>query len=160
MFNYLYIFFSIGVKARRLKTDGTSDIPALTTTAEELSKLKTLKEVREKWATQKGLALPLTLTTAAVPFPVSFGLGKIKARHRLSIKKKSTRPIRIKKTSVKPIIIKKKLRRELTHHNRRSTRLALNATYKTEEEEEEEEDVAMEVSDLSDMRICYADNFL
>ena len=57
--------------------DGSTSIPALTAKAEHLSTLKTLKEVREKWAetieTTNHVAMPLfgglfgTVTAPAIP---------------------------------------------------------------------------------------------
>ncbi|CAF4819612.1 unnamed protein product, partial [Rotaria magnacalcarata] len=47
-----------GVKARRVKMDnpdGTKNIPSLTPTAEYLSTLTTLTEVRDKWVANKAI---------------------------------------------------------------------------------------------------------
>jgi hypothetical protein len=105
--------------------DGTTSIPALTDNAEQLSKLTTLKEVREKWALKTAMIIAPTIPTT--PFTVLFDLGKTKAFTPVLIKKKRIfRSIPTKRISVK----RKKSRREFLRGNRRSVRLALN----TEEE--------------------------
>jgi len=117
--------------------DGTTSIPALTDSAEQLSKLTTLKEVREKWALKKGMII--TPTIPATPFKGLFGLGKTKKFTPVSIKKKRIRSIPTRRISVK----QKKSRREFLRGNRRSARLVLN----TEKEVSTDNEV-MEVSDL------------
>lgn len=90
-----------GATARRVKmhgTNGTSDIPPITPAAEELSKLKTLKEIREKWsntvATNNYLFTPPTgglfgLGTITAPTGGLFGLGKVRTpRRRATMTKK------------------------------------------------------------------------
>lgn len=64
----------IGAKTRRLKMnnqDGTIDIPSITPFAEDLSKLTTLKEVREKWMTSN----KTTGRMSTLPFGGLFGVG-------------------------------------------------------------------------------------
>lgn len=53
---------------------GATDIPSLTPAAEHLSTLTTLKEVREKWASSRGVILPTTITPTEGLF--GRGLGK------------------------------------------------------------------------------------
>jgi hypothetical protein len=138
----------IGVKARRVKMDnqdGTASIPALTYNAEQLSTLTTLKEVREKWMSYKGMATVPTTTTTT--FGGLFGLGKTTGFTPVLLKKKRTRSARSKKPSVKrTTAAKKKTQRGSVRVHRRSTRLALNITNKAEEEVSID-DEAMEVSD-------------
>lgn len=65
--------------------DGTSNIPAITPVAEELSKLKTLAEIREKWTPSTGTAV----TFPTLPVTGLFGLGKVTApRRRTALPKK------------------------------------------------------------------------
>ncbi|CAF2941946.1 unnamed protein product [Rotaria sp. Silwood2] len=139
------VMHSGGVKARRVKIDnqnGTTNIPSLTPAAEHLSTLTTLKEVREKWASNKGLPILPTATT----FGGLFGVSKTPAPASILTKKKRTRrtPV-IKKIPVKrarvtkaKTIIKKKPKRVIIHGNRRSARLALNRDPNEEVEEEDE----------------------
>ncbi|CAF0745038.1 unnamed protein product [Rotaria sordida] len=145
-----------GAKARRLKMnnqDGTTSIPALTPAAEYLSTLRTLKEVREKWADNtKTVATPTTSIFGGL-----FGCGTTVATVPSApiIKKRSTRtrtPV-IKKTSVKrkatpevKPIIKKKPRRELARGSRRSARLACN---KEQDEEETTDDEVIDTTSSS-----------
>jgi hypothetical protein len=128
--------------------DGTTSIPALTDNAEQLSKLRTLKEVREKWALKTGMIIAPTIPTT--PFTALFDLGKTTAFAPVSIKKKRTRSIPTKRISVK----RNKSRREFLRGNRRSARLALN----TENEVSTDNEV-MEVSDLLELRY-FVKNFL
>ncbi|CAF0873128.1 unnamed protein product [Rotaria sordida] len=151
------LMHSGGVKARRLKIDnqnGTTNIPSLTLTAEQLSTLTTLKEVREKWIANKGLLIapPTTTTTFGGLFGVSTtptSASTLTKRKRtrtpastLTKKKRTGTPV-IKKTTVTKVtkpIIKKKPKRVVVHGSRRSTRLTFNRDPKVEEEEEEEEE--------------------
>lgn len=86
--NDRFLKYFSGATARRVKmatTNGTSDIPAITPVAEELSKLKTLKEFREKWS-------PNTAATTSLftpPVGGLFGLGKVPTpRRRTTMTKK------------------------------------------------------------------------
>jgi len=63
--------------------DGTTGIPSLTPAAEQLSTLKTLKEVREKWVRYNGVVA----TTVPPTFGGLFGLGTAAA----PVTKKRTR---------------------------------------------------------------------
>jgi hypothetical protein len=80
----------IGAKTRRVRMDnqeGAADIPSVTPVAEHLSTLKTLKEVRDKWVRNTGLATPFVGTFGVMP-----GLGLVATTlPRLGIKKKRTR---------------------------------------------------------------------
>ena len=74
--------------------DGSTSIPALTANAEELSTLKTLKEIREKWAVNAPTAVVFpTFATGGL-----FGLGKTLARGP------RVRPLKKAKRTAAPVV--------------------------------------------------------
>ncbi len=121
---------------------------------EQLSKLTTLKEVREKWLSHKGIVIG---STTIATFGGLFSLAKTPALVPVSIKKRRTRLTLSKKTPVRRTTIKKKTRRGFVYGNRRSIRLAFNTDSKQEEEISTDNEV-MEVSDSLDVMI-YCKNF-
>ena len=69
----------IGATARRVKVGdqtGASNIPALTPTAAELSKLTTLEEVRQQWKRFNGPAVVAATSTSGGLFGRGLGLGR------------------------------------------------------------------------------------
>ena len=88
----------IGATARRVKIGdqtGASNIPALTSTAEELSKLTTLDEVRLQWKRFNGPAVVAATSTSGGFFGLGLGRGrKSKApATRLRPTKKAAAPV-------------------------------------------------------------------
>ncbi|CAF4384967.1 unnamed protein product [Rotaria socialis] len=146
-----------GVKARRVKMDnqdGTKSIPSLTPTAEYLSTLTTLKEVRDKWVANKSIpTAPVAPTlfggifgASKTPAPTSIRTKKARVRTRV-IKKKSVKTGKTA-TKVKTIVKKKKAKRSVGRGIRRSTRIAFRGNHEEEEEEESTENEEMETSTL------------
>ncbi|UJR37663.1 hypothetical protein I4U23_030359 [Adineta vaga] len=138
-----------GAKARRVKInnqDGSINIPQITPAAEDLSKLTTLKEVREKWTTSSSKTTLFSTpavgfgglfgTTATIPTPPAVSFKKTR-KHMTAPSLKKTALKR--KTPPKPEpTIKKKPRQDVPRGKRRSTRLILNRTNDQEDTTDEE----------------------